>query len=63
MARKASTPATKKTTKAKTTSPRAKSSKSAAMSCDEQEQAAYFHWLDRGAPAGDDQHDWFAVNK
>ncbi len=53
--------AAKSTTKRKTP---AKASKTRALairplSREEHEKAAYFNWLNRGAPAGDDQRDWF----
>ena len=50
----------KKTTRKSTTKTTAKK-KTAALSPEEHARAAYFNWLQRGAPAGDDQRDWFDV--
>jgi len=55
----------KKTTSAKKTTTTRKSTRKKAVKTgwtySEQAVAAYYHWLNRGAPIGDTQHDWFAV--
>ncbi|MDH3973792.1 MAG: hypothetical protein OEV42_05890 [Deltaproteobacteria bacterium] len=33
------------------------------LSHEDHERAAYFNWIDRGSPIGDDQCDWFEVTK
>lgn len=35
--------------------------KISSFSQEEHETAAYFNWLNRGAPIGDDQYDWFTT--
>ena len=62
MARKATT---KATTAAKAPAKRAAKAapakKQTGMTEDERQRAAYFNWLNRGAPLWDDQQDWFSV--
>ncbi|MDT8318539.1 MAG: DUF2934 domain-containing protein [bacterium] len=58
MARSAATKTT--TTKKSTTKAGSrKKTGAAALSREEHERLAYFNWLNRGAPIGDDQRDWF----
>lgn len=63
MARKAET--TKKaasTKKAAAKSRKKTSSEPVRLECDHAE-AAYYKWLQRGAPLWDDQQDWFDVTR
>ncbi|MDH3976659.1 MAG: DUF2934 domain-containing protein [Deltaproteobacteria bacterium] len=57
--------ATKRSSTAKKTGTAAKGRKKSATKFNhrEHEEAAYFSWLNRGAPIGDDQHDWFLVTQ
>lgn len=62
MAQATATATKKKSTAAKKTGTTAKTKKSKInFNQQEHEIAAYFNWLNRGAPVGDDQHDWFSV--
>jgi len=56
MPRKTAATTTRKTT-AKTR--KTKAIATAPLSQEDHERAAYFNWLNRGAPIGDDQRDWF----
>jgi len=55
----------KKRSTAKKTGAAARGRKKSATSFSHEDHAvaAYFNWLNRGAPVGDDQHDWFSVTK
>lgn len=54
--------AKKRSTAKKTgTTARGRKKTATAYSHQDHEVAAYFNWLNRGAPMGDDQHDWFYV--
>ena len=57
--------AAKATTTKKSTSKTTKRGGTASTAIDqgEHERAAYFNWINRGAPVGDDQRDWFETGR
>ncbi len=62
MARKAAAKTT--SPKTKTTATRTRTAKKSGQKTfpqEDQQRAAYFNWLDRGAPLWDDQRDWFSA--
>lgn len=53
----------KSTAKKTGTATKGKKKTITSFSQQEREEAAYFNWLNRGAPIGDDQYDWFSVTQ
>ena len=54
-----------KAAKTKTSAPKTRAKKTSGQdtfSEEARQRAAYFNWLDRGAPLWDDQSDWFSVS-
>ena len=63
MAQAAATGTKKKSTARKTGTTAKGKKKDKIIDQEARELAAYYNWLDRGAPIGDDQYDWFMVSK